>query len=234
MELLYKGFTSTVTDVDDKTRRVKVAISEVGLKDLDNEVINENAYTKTLSERGPQGANLIWHLVDHNPRMTSALGKFSEIYMEGKMLMGISTLPETTLGNDMLVLYKRGDINQHSIGFSVVKSETMNKGKDDQYKMIHEVKLYEGSAVLWGANPNTPTISVGKSLGGRDLQEDLDFLLGFKDNSDYIKDLSEFRKLQIKHLFASVITPAAPGKEALEPSKSAEFANRLKLLTLQI
>ena len=33
-----------------------------------------------------------------------------------------------------------------------------------EYRLIKQILLYEGSAVLWGANVNTPTLSVGKSL----------------------------------------------------------------------
>ena len=232
-ELLFKGFTSSVADVDDKSRRVKVVLSETGSLDLDNEVIGDNAYTKTLSERGPNAANLIWHLTDHSPRMSSAIGKFSELYMEGKQLIGVSTLPETTLGNDMLVLYQRGDINQHSIGFSITKSEIMNKGKDDQYKMITELKLYEGSAVLWGANPNTPTLTVGKAWNGKEIADELQFLMEGKENSEFIKDLSEFSKLQIKQ-FIRQLTQAAPNREALEPNLKQMFIDQLVLLNLKL
>jgi hypothetical protein len=38
--------------------------------------------------------------------------------------------------------------------------------KRDRYNEITEVKIYEGSSVLWGANSNTPTLSVMKSLTG--------------------------------------------------------------------
>lgn len=158
-----KDISNSVRDVDDKTRRVKVAISQVGSKDLDNDVIEKGAYTKTIAERGPKGANLIWHLTDHNASLRSAVGKFSEMHMEGDYLVGITDIPKTSWGNDVLEFYKAGTINQHSIGFRTIKREPVNAGKPDEYNLIKEVLLYEGSAVLWGANPNTPTLQVGKS-----------------------------------------------------------------------
>lgn len=162
-----KNISNSVRDVDDKTRRVKVAISQVGSKDLDNDVIEKGAYTKTIAERGPKGANLIWHLTDHNASLRSAVGKFSEMHMESDYLVGITDIPKTSWGNDVLEFYKAGTINQHSIGFRTIKREPVNAGKPDEYNLIKEVLLYEGSAVLWGANPNTPTLQVGKS----DLKE---------------------------------------------------------------
>ena len=50
-----------------------------------------------------------------------------------------------------------GCINQHSIGFSTVVDEY---DKANNVRTIKEVILYEGSAVLWGANDLTPTLDV--------------------------------------------------------------------------
>jgi hypothetical protein len=37
--------------------------------------------------------------------------------------------------------------------------------RKDGVRVINEVVLYEGSAVLWGANPQTPTMEVAKTIG---------------------------------------------------------------------
>ena len=84
-----KNVADSVKDVSESTRQVKVAISHTGSLDLDNDVIDPGAFTKTIAERGPSGANLIWHLTDHNPSLKSAVGKFKELYMEGGYL-GVS------------------------------------------------------------------------------------------------------------------------------------------------
>ena len=76
-----KTLANSVQDVSETSRKVKVAISQMGSKDFDNDVIDHSAYNKTLGERGPKGANLIWHLTDHNPSLKSAIGKFSELYV---------------------------------------------------------------------------------------------------------------------------------------------------------
>lgn len=151
-------------DVSGDSRKVKVAIANVGSRDLDNDVIEKSAFTKTIAERGPKGSNMIWHLTDHNASLKNAVGKFSELYMEGDYLVGVTEIPNTSWGNDVLEFYKAGTINQHSIGFRTIKQEPVNAGKNDEYRLIKEVLLYEGSSVLWGANPLTPTLEVGKSL----------------------------------------------------------------------
>lgn len=157
-----KNISDSILDVDTTSRRVKVALSKMGNIDLQNDVIDHGAYSKTLSERGPKAANLIWHLTDHNADFKSAIGKFQDLYTEGDFLIGVTDIPKTTWGNDMLEFYKAGHINQHSIGFKTIKAE--EKNESTTYKLIKEVLLYEGSTVLWGANPVTPTLEVGKSL----------------------------------------------------------------------
>lgn len=162
----------SVKDVDTATRRVKVVISRMGNLDLDNDVIDKGAYKRTIDTRGPKAANLIWHLSDHSASLKSAIGKFSELYVEGDYLVGITDIPKTSWGNDMLEFYSTKHINQHSVGFRTIKSEPVNPGKPDEYRLLKELFLYEGSAVLWGANPDTDTLSVGKSITKEDCEKD--------------------------------------------------------------
>lgn len=222
-----KSISDSVKDVSEKDRRVKVAISHMGSKDFDNDVIENTAYTKTVKERGPQGANLIWHLTDHNANLKNAVGKFSEMFVEGDHLIGITNIPNTTWGNDVLEFYKTGHINQHSIGYKTIKAEIQNKGKDDEYNLIKEVFLYEGSAVLWGANINTPTL--GKSITKEDLQnehetlsKELSLLLKSLKDGRFTDDAFEFIEIRvaqineaIKSLLSQEITQ--PVIETVEP-----------------
>lgn len=217
-----KTVSNSVQDVSTTTRKVKVAISQMGSKDLDNDVIDFNAYNKTMAERGPKGANLIWHLTDHNPSLKSAIGKFSELYVEKDYLVGITDVPNTSWGNDVLEFYKSGHINQHSVGFRTIKQEPQDAGKNTEYNLIKEILLFEGSAVLWGANPNTPTIEVGKSLSGQDildnhakLSKELSMLLkSLKDGrfSDDAFEFIEIRVAQINEAIKSLISVEATPK----------------------
>lgn len=213
-----KTITDSVKDVSEKDRRVKVALSHMGSKDYDNDVIEHTAYTKTIKERGPKGVNLIWHLTDHNPSLKSAVGKFSEINVEGDYLVGVTNIPNTSWGNDVLEFYKTGHINQHSIGFKTIKSEIQDKGKETEYNLIKEIFLYEGSAVLWGANINTPTL--GKSMTKEELQseheklsKELNLLLKSLKDGRFTDDAFEFIEIRtaqineaIKNLFNQDVT----------------------------
>ena len=232
-----KTIADSVKDVSEKDRRVKVAISHMGSKDFDNDVIDHTAYNKTIKERGPQGANLIWHLTDHNPSLKSAVGKFSEVSVEGDYLVGVTNIPNTSWGNDVLEFYKTGHINQHSIGFKTIKAEIQEKGKETEYNLIKEVFLYEGSAVLWGANINTPTL--GKSMTKEELQseheklsKEMNLLLKSLKDGRFTDDAFEFIEIRtaqineaIKNLFNQEITQ--PVIEAVEPVRDWSIITNL-------
>jgi len=180
MDISYKDIMTAPLDVDNASRRVKVVISEMGSKDSDNDIIDPGAYNKTIAERGPKGAGLIHHLIDHNPSIGGGyLSTFSELYVQGNQLIGVSTLPDTTIANDTMKLYEAGLIKNHSVGFMTLKS-IAPKDEGDA-RILTEIKLYEGSAVLWGANPNTPTLSVGKGTFNPDMITKIQKLMFLSD-----------------------------------------------------
>ena len=101
-------------------------------------------------ENGPDSGNpRIFHLYQHD--ITQLLGRPSKLVEDEKGLYFETTIANTSLGNDVLALYKEGVINEHSIGFQTIKSA--NRGS---YNEIQEVKLFEYSTVTFGANANTP------------------------------------------------------------------------------
>jgi HK97 family phage prohead protease len=232
MNISYKDIMTAPLDVDNTSRRVKIVISEMGSTDSDNDIIEPGAYDKTIAERGPKGSNIIHHLIDHNPSFSSGyLSTFSELYTSGNQLIGVSILPNTTLANDTMKLYEAGLIKNHSVGFQTMQSIA---GKGDEPRRLTQIKLYEGSAVLWGANPNTPTISVGKGQFHPDLISMIckQMLLVSKEIKDgkysdegfsllqyYIKQLEDFKE--------NTTTAAALKNVAPMPDKALPWQNIL-------
>lgn len=224
-----KTIDASVLDVDDKSRRVKIALNKTGVKDHDNDIIDAKAFDKTIRERGPVGKNLVWHLTDHRPSLKDAVGKFKELFMEGEFLIGVTDIPNTTWGNDVLEFYKSGQINQHSIGFSTVKREVINE--DDwktRYCILKELTLFEGSAVLWGANEFTPTLTVGKSINPEErvsefkkIMDDLGsmhkmFKTGHLSDSTY--ELIEMKILQLTNKLQQLFEETTqPDEKSVEP-----------------
>lgn len=165
-----KIFNLKALDVDPKKKMVKIAISELESVDHDGDVFDPGAYDRTIKERGPKGTNEIWHLLDHTQKSFSALSKFKELGREDKYIVGVSEYKNSFAWREVAwPLYEAGDITQHSVGFEVINDEK----RKDGVRIIKEVRLYEGSAVLWGANPNTPTMQVVKSLMNLDEDRDI-------------------------------------------------------------
>lgn len=233
-----KTVDNSVLDVSESDRLVKVAIAHIGSKDLDNDIIEHGAFTKTVTERGPAGANLIWHLTDHNPSLKSAVGKFKDLSVQGDYLVGVTDIPKTTWGNDVLELYKTGHINQHSIGYKTIKREIKNEGQEDEYRMLKELFLYEGSSVLWGANPNTPvlkSLTIDEAISEQEKISKEMVLLSksLRDGrvTDETFELIEIRLAQLNESFKSLIALTTQPVITVEPDNSNEMIETIKQFT---
>ncbi len=152
--MIYKNITQgIIEDVDDVKGIVTGYFSAFNNIDSDGDVIVSGSYKKTVAENGPMGKNRIMHLLQHNPLMP--LAKPMELMEDAKGLRFVSKITETSYGKDVIKLYAEGVFNEHSVGFEIIKSD--NKAG---YREIREIKLWEGSTVTWGANPNTPIESM--------------------------------------------------------------------------
>lgn len=212
-----------IMDVDSEQRRVKAVWAMCGNVDLDNDIIVPEAFTKTISERGPKGKNLVWSLVDHCADMNNVIGKPEQLYVENNMLIAITPIVETEKGEDIIKLYESGLINQHSIGFSTIKSNVNKEG----IRTITELKLYEGSAVLWGANPETPTLGFKGEMEAADKRKQLSDRLEklikafkggrFTDETFSLVEI-EIKRIQAELLEIEVIKEITQSEQSIEPT----------------
>jgi len=213
-----------ILDVDSEQRRVKAVWARTGNIDLDGDIIVPEAFTKTIAERGPAGKNLIWSLVDHCADMNNVIGKPVELYVEGDMLIAITPIVETEKGEDIIKMYEAGLINQHSIGFSTMKSNVDKNG----IRTITELKLYEGSAVLWAANPETPTLAFKSEQDKKkDLSNRLESLIKafkggrFTDETFSLIEI-EIKRIQSELLEIEIVKEITQPEQSVEPIIEAE------------
>jgi len=197
----YKGADmEDLLDVDVENKTVKAVWARFDNVDLDSDIIVKEAVTKTIKERGPKGKNLIYSLVDHIADTDHMIGKPSELYVKDDMLIAVTKIVETEKGEDMIKMYNEGLINQHSIGFSTIKSDWQDQKQT--VRIIKELKLYEGSAVLWAANPETPTLDITKSyLNDKERLNKrlLSLLTAFKGGT-YTDETFNLLEIEIKHI----------------------------------
>jgi len=159
--------TGEIKDMSTDKREVAIYLSKFGNIDSDDDMIQKGAFTKSIIERGPESASnrkvafLRYHDWEHQ------IGKFLTLQEDDFGLFAVAKCGMSTKGEDAWQDYQDGIISEHSIGFQYVADKikwvedmTIEKGG---YYLITEVKLYEGSAVLFGANDMTPVVEVMKS-----------------------------------------------------------------------
>ncbi len=140
-----------VKDVSAKDRKITGYLSSFDVVDSVKDRVKPGAYVKTILERGPQAANRIKFLFNHS--YMHLCGKFLNLVEDAKGLYFEAEGADTPLGRDTMKLYEQGIITEHSIGYEVMKYfEDKETGITD----LMELKLWDGSCVTWGANPDTP------------------------------------------------------------------------------
>lgn len=158
-----------VKDIDESNRQVVFYAAAFDNKDTDGDVIPKGAFSKTIKERGPKGANRIKHLYQH--KISSPVGMPVEMTEDNTGLRVVSKISNSTLGKDAIEDYKL-DLYEHSIGFEVVDDDFDN---ERDANILKEIKLMEVSSVTWGANPNTPLLDMKHKCNscGEDLLKDI-------------------------------------------------------------
>lgn len=155
-----------IKDIDTAGRTVQFYGSAFGNEDSDGDIIMPGAYTKTILENGPASRQpRIKQLFQHDTYRI--IGKFTELTEDQKGLLCTSVLANTKDADDALALYAL-DLLEHSVGFNTIKSEYDNTDPENPIRRLTELKLWEVSAVTWGANADTPLVGI-KSHGPKAL-----------------------------------------------------------------
>lgn len=224
----YKDLTGGVKDIDSKGRVITGYLSAFGNKDHDGDIIEKGAFQKSINERMSQ----MFFLNQHN--WQQPLSKFQVLREDEKGLYFESmALPDTSYANDVMKLYEAGVLNEHSIGFNVLKADHDQK---TGIRHIKEVKLYEGSVVTLGANSSTPftgfknlTVDEFKEEQKR-LENETKKLLKAYRHGNYTDDTFVLLELGIKQLQKQSFEL---GKSLKEPSIEDTPINEPMIETLK-
>ena len=215
--MLIKGYNEQLRDVDTERRSVAGYFAVFGNLDLDGDVIERGAFTKTIQERGPEGKQLIKYLLDHDK--TKAIGKITKLTEDDRGLYFEAKIGTHSLGNDFVEMLKSDLINQASIGFRTIKEQYDQVTKSNRIK---EVMLYEGSSVTFlGANPEAGNTWF-KSMD--DALEYLGSMEKFIRNSNATDETLEKLENQLKSLLA-VLKPA-------QTTSNEQKADKVEIITL--
>ena len=220
--MLTKGYNIGFKDADVSQGIVTGYFAMFGNKDLDGDIIERGAFSKTVQERGPQGKQLIKYLLDHDPKKVVA--KIKNLYEDEKGLYYEAKIGHHTLGLDFMKMIEAELINQHSFGFKTIKEEYDHSSKANRIK---EVMMYEGSAVQFlGANPETTFIGL-KSL--EDHLVYLDRLEKFIKTSDATDETLSQLEQKLKSL-QELFEPSADTQGNQEADNINNYSQILKSL----
>lgn len=197
----YKNYDASIKDLDVKSGTITGYFSTFDNVDLDGDVMIRGCFTKSIAERGPMGKNEIKFLWQHDS--WKPLGPIQVLTEDSKGLYFEAKISDTSYGMDALKLYRDGVINQHSIGFQTIKSIEEQIGEDEEITRITEVKLWEGSAVTWGANPNTP-FNGFKSLTNEEKESRIKLLMKTIRGGDYTDETYSLIEYEMLKLISSV------------------------------
>lgn len=228
----FKNYDATIQDLDVATGVVTGYFSKFNNIDLDGDVIMPGAFTKTIAERGPQSSKPeIAYLWQHDT--TKPLGKLTVLKEDNFGLYFEAKMSDTTYGQDALKLYRDNVITQHSIGYQVIKSiETQSD--EMEVEQIFEVKLWEGSAVTFGANPDTPFTGFKSAQEREDRIKTLVKAIKNGSYTDETFGLIEFELLKLVSLAKTdepmkITTEVSQPKEDNKIEQLKQFRNLLNL-----
>jgi len=188
-----KDTNATIKGVDMDRRIIEGYYSVFDFKDSDGDVMVKGCYEKTIKENGPNGSNRIVHLYQHDP--LQVLGRPMALLEDEKGLYFRTMIADTTLGTDVLKLYRDGVLKEHSVGINFIQRDY--DSQSDCY-MVKECKMWEGSTVTWGANE----LSIGGLAKGvkRDLIDQYKDLSKAFHTGDYTDETFRLIEAQIKHI----------------------------------
>jgi len=222
MKTGYKNKVSNlaVKEIDIESRIVKGYFASFNNVDSDGDSIMKGAFNKSIKEHGAESTSnrKISHLAFHD--VTRPVGVIKVLKEDDKGLYFESELGTHDEGNNALKMYK------DNIG---------------GYWKLHEVKLWEGSFVTFGANSETPNLSAIKSK--EDIDNELDqlkqrmeiFVKALKDGnySEKYNQLFEVELLQIQKSYESLIT-FEPFIKTLEQNKTDENGTDHQKLMIEL
>jgi HK97 family phage prohead protease len=180
--------------------------------DSDMDIIRKGAFSKSISERGPQTNSNRQIKFLHQHQVKEPIGIYKMLMEDETGLYAEVQIENTPFGDVILERYNSGIYKEHSIGFQYVwdKCNWIQVPSNEEKEMedafeCKELNLFEGSVVTFGANENTPFLGFKGNSDDIEkmLDEELKFLLKNAPNYEYelsLRKLYTQQKSLIKNL----------------------------------
>lgn len=216
-----------IKDIDTSEGRIQGYFAVFGNIDSDGDMIMPGAFKKSLQE----SIGRVKHLLQHDPsKPLSSTKSGLKILEDSTGLYFDSTITKTSWGKDTLLLYMDGVIDEHSIGYEVIKNH-----KAASYNELHQLKLWEGSTVTWGANEQALATGI-KSMSKEQMIDRSSLIAKALRNGKYENDeVFDLLDIYLKQLQTSILNISTKSTAAgEEPPQPLENDEDLLLLDLQL
>ena len=239
----YRTFPGYSVRADAETGMIAAYVSLFGVPDVSfyKDIVMPGAYTKTIKECGPEGSKqirVLWQhyrdevigrpvtLQEHPRDLLPDEVRVKYPQCSGGLFCDTKMVMDVTRGREAFALYREQAMNEWSIGFRPIVAKFEKVGDEIVNRYLHEIKLWEYSAVTWGA-ASTVTTDV-RSV--EFLQQVL---------HDVLADFPEWEALQIVREMEKRLLPkeAEPGQPLTSPewvaSLQARVQSKLQLFKLK-
>lgn len=207
-----------IKDIDTAEGRIQGYFAIFGNVDSDGDMIMPGAFKKSLQENMQR----VKHLLQHDPsKPLSSIKSGLKIKEDTTGLYFDSTITKTSWGKDTLLLYMDGVVDEHSIGYEVIR-----ESKASNYKELHQLKLWEGSTVTFAANPEARVTGI-KSMTREQMIDRSSILAKALRNGKYEnEEVFDLLDIYLKQLQTSIINiptnSTAADEESPQPLEKDE------------
>ncbi len=193
----------------DETGRVEGYASVYGNKDLNGDIIERGAFTKTLGENGGQVPLLWQHHTDIPIGLASLFDESHGLKMDAQIELAV------TDGREAHLKASKGLVKGLSIGYRVVKEMWDDTAR--AFRLM-EIKLLEVSLVTIPANPLTLITSVKNDDRIRNIAAAFDEMKAGRTLSGATRKRIEQTVSELQALLAEADAAAAEDDEPLKHS----------------
>jgi HK97 family phage prohead protease len=197
------NFKSKIEGLEE-TGLVVIAVNAFGNVDSDNDISAKGAFKKTLNENF---SRVKWYL-NHNRSQLLGVpiaGVETDEHLQMTAQLNMNKQLSRDIYEDYRLYAEHGKTLEHSIGVDPVKRDSKDA------RVILEYKLWEFSTLTsWGANPNTPLISIKSEKEAGETIELLEKMLQGKYSDERLKSIESQLKILTKALAGAGTTVACP------------------------
>ena len=219
MEAVRNKIYQTKAENLDEKGRVLIAVNAFGNTDSDGDISQTGSFKKTLAENFQR---VRWFL-NHDTSILLGVpikGIEDQNYLKMEAQFNMSKQISVDTYEDYKLYQQYGKSLEHSVGLQAIKfSIDQEKG----IRTVTEWKLWEFSTLThWGANENTPLLSIKNLLKGASVEEAKEILSKMNTGS-----YSDIRKKQSENIYESLFMEPS----RITPKQKADLLKIKELLT---